>query len=105
MRRRLIIVVLLAPLLAPAVRADGRDDSGRARMAVETGEIRPLAELLARVELSYGGRVIETELEQEHGRWIYEFKLLPETGLIFTVTMDAATGMVVGTHGPVRERR
>ncbi|HEY7576568.1 MAG TPA: PepSY domain-containing protein [Acetobacteraceae bacterium] len=98
------MLLLLAPLLAPAVRADERDDSARARAALEAGEIRPLSELLARVESRYAGRVIETELERQRGHWTYEFKFLPEAGHIFTVRVDAATGEVVGTHGPVQEK-
>jgi uncharacterized membrane protein YkoI len=98
------MLLLVAPLMGPPVRADEHDDSERARAALETGEIRPLAELLARMESLYAGRVIETELEQDHGRWIYDFKLLPETGRIFTIKVDAATGKVVGTRGPVQEQ-
>lgn len=104
MRRRLLIVLLLAPLLAPGARAEHHSDSERARAALESGEVRPLSELLARVESRYAGRVIETELEQEHDRWIYEFKLLPEEGHVFTVKLDASSGEVVGTRGPVQDK-
>ena len=55
-------------------------------------------------EARYAGRVIETELEREHGRWVYDFKFLPDAGHIFSVKVDAATGKVVGTHGPVQEQ-
>lgn len=104
-RRLLVTLLLLAPLPAASVRAHEHTDSERARAALETGQIRPLSELLSHVESRYVGRVIETELEQEHRRWIYEFKFLPPAGHIFTVKVDAATGEVIGTRGPVQEQR
>lgn len=83
----------------------GSDGARSARAALQAGEIRPLADLLAGIESRYDGRVIETELEREHGRWIYEFKLLPPAGHLFVLTIDAATGEVLRSRGPVREKR
>ena len=103
-RRQLLMLVLVTALLPPAVRADEVEGSEQARAALEAGEIKPLAGLLASVESRYAGHLIETELEREHGRWLYEFKVLPGTGHIFSVTVDAATGKVVATHGPVLEQ-
>ncbi len=105
MRRSAIL--LLATLLgvaAPAT-ADSKRDHERARNALEAGEIQPLALLLARVEQRYVGRVIETELERDDGRWVYRFKLLPPSGAVYRITVDAATGEVVRTRGPAQERR
>lgn len=103
--RRLVLLLFLAPLLVPLARAHDESDSERARAALAGGEIRPLAELMARVEARYAGRLIDTELERKHGRWIYEFKFLPEAGRIFKVDVDAATGAVLGTRGPAEEKR
>ena len=101
MLRRILLFSLAAIAVA---RADDVSDSARARAALERGEIKPLADILAAVEQRYEGRVIETELEECQGRWIYEFKLLPPTGRIFKVRVDAATGRFIETHGPARER-
>ena len=60
---------------------------------------------LAEVERRYVGRVIETELDREDGRWIYQFKLMPPTGRVFGLELDAATGALVDSDGPVQERR
>lgn len=103
MRRRMIVLLLLTSFLARAVSAEEVEDSEQARKALEASEIRPLAELLARVESRYTGRVIETELEREHGGWVYDFKFLPDAGHIFSVKLDATTGKVVSTHGPVQK--
>jgi uncharacterized membrane protein YkoI len=104
MRRALFLLPALLLAGSPA-RADDRRDHERARAALAAGEIRPLAALLAEVERRYVGVVIETELERDDGRWIYEFKLLPPSGRLFEVKIDAATGAVIRTRGPVQERR
>ena len=104
MRRALILSALLLPVVGPAAANDRRDHE-RARAALAAGEIRPLAELLAEVERRYVGRVIATELERDDGRWIYEFKLLPPSGRVFEVKLDAATMELVGSDGPVQARR
>ncbi|WP_237213052.1 PepSY domain-containing protein [Falsiroseomonas oryziterrae] len=109
MRRALLLLPMLTmPLLtlgAPNARADDRRDHERARAALAAGEIRPLAELLGEVERRYVGRVIATELEREDGRWIYEFKLLPPSGRVVELRLDAATGALLRSRGPVEERR
>jgi uncharacterized membrane protein YkoI len=104
--RRLFLSLFVSAggLFASAAHADDETDSARARAARERGEIQPLAVILTAVEERYDGRVIETELEYHHDVWIYEFKLLPPTGRIFKVRVDAASGRMLETHGPVRER-
>ncbi len=106
MHRRCIILALsaFAVVSAGTARADDASDSGRARAALARGDIRPLVGILAAVEERYEGRVIDTELECRHGRWIYEFKLLPPTGQLFKVHVDASTGQFIDTNGPARER-
>jgi len=117
MRRALLMLPLL--LLTPAASADDpreerrggrrdRDDRRgheRARAALAAGEIRPLADLLAEVERRWVGRVIETELERDDDRWVYEFKLLPPSGRVFELKLDAASGALLRSRGPVQERR
>ena len=93
-------------LACGAVGARGSNDHERARAALEAGQIRPLAEILREVERRYLGRVIETEIDQEDdGQWVYEFRILPPTGRVFELEIDATTGDVLRTKGPVRERR
>lgn len=101
----LVAAVLLVLLSSSAVHSSDRNDQERARAALQAGEIRPLAEILSGVERRYLGRVIETELDQEAGKWVYEFKLLPPTGRVFKLEVDAATGRVLQSEGPVQERR
>ena len=105
MRRHLLAATLLGLLASPAARA-GDDDHERARRAVEAGRIRPLVQLLAEIERRFVGQVVETELDDDDDeRWTYEFKLLPPSGRMYKVELDAATGAVIGTKGPAQERR
>lgn len=104
MRRRLLPLLAVSTLLAAPAAAQDRRDHERARAALEAGQIRPLSELLTEVERRYRGRVIEAELELDDGQWLYEIKILPPNGRLFTVELDAATGALIRSRGPVQER-
>jgi uncharacterized membrane protein YkoI len=104
MRRRILPLLAVATLLAAPAAAQDRRDHERARAALEAGQIRPLSELLTEVERRYRGRVIEAELELDEGVWQYEIKILPPNGRLFTVELDAATGALIRSRGPVQER-
>ncbi len=98
-----MVVLGVAAFGTPAA-AQERRDHERARAALEAGEIRPLSEVLADVERRFLGRVIEAELDRDDGQWLYELKLLPPNGRMFTLEVDASTGAVIRTRGPVQRR-
>jgi uncharacterized membrane protein YkoI len=85
---------------------DDDEDNRRmaARLARESGEIMGLAELMARVERRYIGRIVKVELDREDGRWVYEFRLLPPDGRMFKVELFATDGTLRRTEGRVQER-
>jgi hypothetical protein len=87
-----VLVMLLTGL--PARASDARDHE-RARTAVQAGEVLPLPVLLERLQRTHAGQVLELELEREHGRWIYEVKLLQPGGQLLKLELDAATGDVL----------
>lgn len=80
---------------SPAAQAGRKDDHDRARAAVQAGEVLPLPALLERLQRTHPGRVLELELEREHGRWIYEVKLLQPDGQLLKLEVDAATATVL----------
>lgn len=84
----LIGLVGLVGLAGPAP-AD--EDADAARAARAAGEIRPLRELLARVEADCNGRFVETELDEDDGAWTYEIKLLGPGGDVAELEYDART--------------
>jgi uncharacterized membrane protein YkoI len=100
--RHLLLLAALLPALGLPVTAGSGDavppasdpaaDFERALGAVARGEIRPLSEILPRIEQDFGGRAIETEIETDEGRWVYEFDILTADGRLFEVDVDAVTG-------------
>jgi uncharacterized membrane protein YkoI len=51
-----------------------------------------MTEILQRLRPQAPGRVLDTELEVEDGRWIYEIKLLDAKGRLYAVDIDAQSG-------------
>lgn len=97
--RRAALVLVIGTLLAAPGWADRKGDHDRARAAVQAGEVMPLTDVLARLQRSHPGQVLEVELEREDGRWIYEVKLLQGDGRLLRLELDARTAEVL------RERR
>src|SRR5512138_1934062 len=87
------VAVLVAGQPQLAVARD-RDDLHRedVRHAVETGEIRSLAEIIAAVRGKLPGEVAGVEIERKDGRWRYEFRVIDSQGRLFDVYIDARNG-------------
>lgn len=90
--QHLVIGLFLVPLQASA---DEHDDHRRALRALERGDVLPLATLIRVVEDRFDARIIEVELEEDEGRYIYEFELITPAGSILEVEVEARTGMVL----------
>ncbi|MCW6509655.1 PepSY domain-containing protein [Lichenifustis flavocetrariae] len=71
------------------------DDHDRAFGAVERGEALSLPEVMARAKQQLRGEVVGTAFNREHGRWIYEFKVVTPGGKLRRVYIDAASGKPV----------
>lgn len=95
MNRRSPLIVLLALLCAAGTAADSGKDHERARAALSRGDILPLARILAIAAEQVPGDVIKVELENEHGRMIYELKILADSGRVREIELDARTGAVL----------
>jgi len=74
---------------------DANHSYDRARRASERGEILSLAEIYTRAAARFPGRVLEAELESEHGRWVYELKILDRAGRLLKVHLDADSGAIL----------
>ena len=79
--------------LSSAIASSG--DHQRATQAVESGEILSLRVILERLESSNPGQVLEVELEQKKGAWIYELKILKTGGRLQKLKVNAKTGVVL----------
>lgn len=90
-----------APTAPPPTTPPADPDFERALGAVQRGEILPLSQILSRIEEQFGGRAIETEIETDDGRWVYEIEILTADGRLFEVDVDAVTGEIVDVEEEV----
>lgn len=89
-------ILPLALLLATTPVA-GRDlDQDEALKLRREGLILPLDGLLQQVMQRYpGARLLEAELEEEDGHYIYEIELLTADGIARELELDARDGRVI----------
>lgn len=85
----------LCVVTGSAVHASDGDDHDRARQAVQAGLVLPLPTVLDRLQREVPGQVLEVELEQKRGLWVYEIKLLTPAGQLTKVLLDAQTAQVL----------
>jgi uncharacterized membrane protein YkoI len=71
-----------------------------ARDAVRSGNLKPLVEILRRLEVEFLGQVIEIELARHRGRPVYEIDLLSPRGHMIELVYDATTGHLLQALGP-----
>ena len=92
-----LLLAALPSLAAPSSSRAGEDDHERreaVRRAREAGEVLPLAEILTRLRSKIAGDIAGIDVEREHGRWRYEFRLIDRTGRVLEVLVDATSGEI-----------
>ncbi|WP_341922016.1 PepSY domain-containing protein [Polaromonas sp. YR568] len=94
-----MLALLVGSLALQPAWAGSKDDHNRARQAVQAGQVLPLRSVLERLEREHPGQVMEVELEQEEGRWIYEVKLLQPQGELVKLKLDARTAVLLPGKG------
>jgi uncharacterized membrane protein YkoI len=68
---------------------DRREREREDALDTRTGELVPLAKILELTAQHVPGDVVKVELEDEHGRRIYEIKVLAENGRVRELKFDA----------------
>lgn len=86
------LVMVLGMISTAPLKADPAMDHGTIRDLVEAGEILPLEEILRRHQGRIHGRILDLEVEHEHGRVVYEIEYMGEDGVIHEAYIDAAEG-------------
>jgi len=84
---------LVLATLVPALADD--DDHDRARDAVERGAILTLTRILDIVARDTPGRIIDVELDEDDGQYIYEIEIIDHEGRIAELKIDAANGRII----------
>lgn len=93
----MLLGLFVASLAAITVAADvvADDDHEQARRLKESGQILSLEQILKAARSVHSGRVLEVELDNEKGRYVYEVELLDEGGEVWELYFDAASGELI----------
>lgn len=74
------------------------DDFMEARRLMEAGSILPLETVFESLRDQRAGRILEVELEREHGQYVYEIELLDRFGQVRELRIDAVTGDLLSSE-------
>lgn len=96
MMRGLLPLIVICAIALPATLAHADDDDlDRLRDAVRRAEVMPLSTLQDQVRKTFPGEIISVEIDEDDGRFIYEFKVLQTNGRLLEIEMDAKDGKVL----------
>jgi uncharacterized membrane protein YkoI len=98
MWRFLSIILVSCALTMPVTTPASASDQDRARSAVQAGEALPLGQILKRVRRSHSGRLLDADLRQGRGGWVYELRILKPNGRVLTLIVNARNGQVLGAR-------
>jgi uncharacterized membrane protein YkoI len=88
------LFALIAALLFTAPAFADPHEQDAVREAVESGAIRPLADILDAVHGRLPGDIVAIEIEHKRGLWLYEFRVVDGSGRLFEVYVDARSGAI-----------
>ena len=88
--------IVLATVAGSGLVARADDDKAAvaARLS-NNGEILPLEQILERAQAQHPGKLLETELDDEEGHYVYEIKILDHKGMVWEMEFDAKTGALI----------
>ena len=95
MKMMLTFLALVAGTISFQIAASEDLDQSEIRELVKRGEIMPLETILAKFPPKEFGKLLDLEVEREHGTVIYEFEFLLADGRIIEVEVDARDGKVL----------
>ena len=87
-----VLLLCLASAVTPFVHAD---DDKRIRQLQRSGEILSLEQIFERARKVKPGRIVDVDLDTDHGRYIYEIELLESSGKVWEMEFDARTGKLL----------
>ena len=85
-------------LLCLLVQSGYADDHDEAQRLLQQGKVQPLEKLLDNVLTKVPGKVLEVELEEEDGHYIYELEVLRPDNSVVEVKVNAASGELISTE-------
>ncbi len=88
-----ILAAMLVAVAASPARADA--DHLTARRLRDAGEILSLERIAERARAEKPGEILETDLKQKRGRYIYEIEILDAGGRVWELKFDARSGALI----------
>ena len=85
-----VALAVAAAVVVPTV-ANADDDARKAAQLMKAGDILPLEKIIERARAEHPGKILETDLDFEHGRYVYEVELLDDKGVVWKMELDAKT--------------
>jgi len=95
MKMMWLFPALVAGTISYSVAASEELDQAEIRDLVRQGEILPLETILAQFPRKEYGKLLDLEVEREHGSVIYEFEFLRADGRIVEIEVDARNGTIL----------
>ena len=89
-------MVLGGSVLAWADKTKGKD-APNVEALQKSGEILPQETILERAKAHTPGKIVETELERKHGRYVYEVEVVGDDGVKTELKYDAKTGQLISS--------
>lgn len=87
----MLSLAMLALFAAPVFGAEDRDND-RARDLYEHGAIRSLADVLRNAGANLNGDIVDVNLVQRDGVWVYRLEIIAPNGHRKTVEIPATSG-------------
>lgn len=91
-------VIVAGIIIGWACIAAASDDHDEAKRLLDSGNILPLETILSKIRDTHQGKVLDVELEAEHGQTIYEVEFLTVDGVVLEVKVDASSGKILSTE-------
>lgn len=95
MKMTFLLLALAAGTISFNVAASEDVDHAEIRDLVNKGEILPLESIMAQFPEKQYGKLLDLEVEREHGAIVYEFEFLRADGLIVEIEVDARDGKIL----------
>ena len=95
MKTMWLFPVLVAGTINCQVMASEELGQAEIRELVRQGEILPLETILKRFPSNEYGKLLDLEVEREHGTVVYEIEFLRADGRIVEVEVDARNGTIL----------
>jgi hypothetical protein len=87
---------ILLPEPGPSYRSTAEDEI---QVQENSGPAVSLKEVRKIVRRQYGGQILDTQLFQTGGGWVYRVRVLMDDGRVIDVGVDGQTGQIIGVQG------